>query len=362
MAIGATTVSFSDIRTEFGGSGAVSISDYYRGGTNVRSKAANNNATNLAASVPTSGAIDFSDYRSQAKGFKYTFASGATTQDASTLFGSDWGVNYPKEIIINSGVELGTTNTSEFALELNSGGSGDITLTNNGTITGAGGSAGGGAGGDALRCNVANVTIINNGTIRGGGGGGGAGGSGGNGGTGGQGRTSSTSCGGCTHTCDTRYCNSGGTCRYACGTCLMGDGTKYCQHSIITNYQYHNGGAGGSGGSGGSGGRGQGYNQTKQNGSSGSGGSSGSAGGTNAGSGGNGGSGGSGGTGGTFGNGGGTGGNGNSGSSGANGNYSNGSGGSGGGSGGSGGAAGRAIQVDVAFTLQTTGTMQGAYT
>lgn len=360
MAIGATTVSFSDIRTEFGGSGAVSISDYYRGGTNVRSKAANNNATNLAASVPTSGAIDFSDYRSQAKGFKYTFSSGATTQDASTLFGSDWGVNYPKEIVINSGVELGTTNTSEFALELNSGGSGAITLTNNGTITGAGGSAGGGAGGDALRCNTAGCTIVNNGTIRGGGGGGGSGGSGGNGGTGGQGRT--TSCGGLIGTCSEcdscGYCPGG--CCSPCGSCQMGDATKFQCRS--QNTTYHNGGAGGSGGSGGSGGRGQGYNQTKQNGSSGSGGGSGSAGGTNAGAGGNGGSGGSGGNGGTFGNAGTAGSSGNSGSSGANGNHTNGSGGSGGGSGGSAGAAGRAIQVDVAFTLSTVGTMQGAYT
>ena len=356
MAIGATTVSFSDIRTEFGGSGAVSISDYYRGGTNVRSKAANNNATNLAASVPTSGAIDFSDYRSQAKGFKYTFASGATTQDASTLFGSDWGVNYPKEIIINSGVELGTTNASEFALELNSGGSGDITLTNNGTITGAGGSAGGGAGGDALRVNSSNVTVVNNGTIRGGGGGGGSGGSGGNGGTGGQGRT--TSCGGNVGSCD--KCASPATCAYQCGTCQMGDAIRYQYRSVITNY--HNGGAGGSGGSGGSGGVGQGYNQSKTNGSGGGSGSSGSAGGSNAGAGGTGGNGGSGGNGGTFGNAGTGGSSGSGGGTGANGNHTNGSAGASGGSGGSAGAAGRAIQVDVAFTLSTVGTMQGAYT
>ena len=69
-----------------------------------------------------------------------------------------------------------------------------MTITNNGTLSGAGGSAGGGAGGDAFEANAA-CTFINNGTIRGGGGGGGAGGSGGNGGTGGQGRYNYTNYG-----------------------------------------------------------------------------------------------------------------------------------------------------------------------
>ena len=59
-----------------------------------------------------------------------------------SLFGDDYAVDYPKEIVVNSGVELGTTNTAEFALEIDSGGSGTIKVTNNGTITGAGGAAG----------------------------------------------------------------------------------------------------------------------------------------------------------------------------------------------------------------------------
>ena len=60
-----------------------------------------------------------------------------------------------------------------------------MTITNNGTLSGAGGAAGS-AGGDAFQADVA-CTLINNGTIRAGGGGGGAGGAGGSGGTGGQG-------------------------------------------------------------------------------------------------------------------------------------------------------------------------------
>ncbi len=178
MAIAATgSVSFSDLRTEFvGGSASISYSDLYLGGSNIRTKASNNTGVNLAASVPTSGTINISNFRSQAKGFRFTYTSGATNQSAATLFGDDYAVNYPKEIVINAGVELGATSTSEEALELPSGGAGAITVTNNGTLSGAGGAAGQ-AGGDAFETAVA-VAIVNNGVIRAGGGGGGDGGMG----------------------------------------------------------------------------------------------------------------------------------------------------------------------------------------
>ena len=165
------TLSLSQIRTEFGGgSGAISMSNLYRGGSRVRSKAGNNTAVNLAANVPTSGAIDFADFYSQAKGFRKTYSSGATNQDASSIFGDDYAVDYPKEIVINSGVELGATSTSQEALQIDSGLSGSMTITNNGTLSGAGGAANGGAGGDAFEAN-ATCIFINNGTVRAGGGG-----------------------------------------------------------------------------------------------------------------------------------------------------------------------------------------------
>ena len=201
MAIAASgAVSLADLRTEFvGGSAAISLGDLYRGGSNIRAKAGNNTATNLAANVPTSGAIDFADFYSQAKGFRKTYSSGATNQDASSVFGDDYGVDYPKEIVINSGVELGATSTSQEALQIDSGLSGgSMTITNNGTLSGAGGSAGGSDGGDAFQADVA-CTLVNNGTIRAGGGGGGAGGAGGTGGTGGQGSYSTSGWGSYTH-------------------------------------------------------------------------------------------------------------------------------------------------------------------
>ena len=198
------SLSLSALRTEFvGGSSAISLGDLYRGGSNILKKAGDNQATNLAASLPTSGALDVSDFYDQAKGFTFTYttaglgATSATDQDASTLFGDDYDVNYPKNIVIPSDITLGTNNTSEYALEIDAGGVGTITVTNNGNIIGAGGAGGsagaagssgaggdggnGAAGGDAIKAAVP-VTIVNNGSILAGGGGGAAGGGGGLGG------------------------------------------------------------------------------------------------------------------------------------------------------------------------------------
>ena len=340
MTLGTGAVSFDDIRTEFGMSGAISYADLYRGGSNIRAKAANNNGVNLAASVPTSGEISIANFQGQARGFRYTFTSGATNQNASTLFGDDYAVNIPKEIVINSGVELGATSASEEALEVPSGGAGTITITNNGTISGAGGAAGGGTGGDAFEAASA-CTLINNGTIRAGGGGGGAGG------TGGGGSYSSTSYSyspiiliGLTTVAGLRFTLA-----------VSWSGTSFASYWWQTSYgnyrrgtlQYGTlqecgalsrfqlgivGTTNTNGGSGGAGGKGQGYVSANASGSGGS------SGGTNAGTGG------TGGTGGTYGNSGGTG------ATGANGNRTNGSGGSGG------GAAGKYIR-GISFVTYT---------
>tara|TARA_Y100000114_G_scaffold113768_1_gene107724 strand:- start:1713 stop:2831 length:1119 start_codon:yes stop_codon:yes gene_type:complete len=369
MTITATgAISFSDLRTEFvGGSSAISLGDLYRGGSNIRKKASNNFATNLAASVPTGGAIDMADFYSTAKGFRLTYTTGASApnyqnQNASTIFGDDFAVDYPKEILINSGVELGATSTSEEALEVPSGGAGTITITNNGTLSGYGGAAGSN-GGDAFEA-ATTCTFINNGIVRAGGGGGGAGGAGGSG----------------SYTSYTPYYDSlyykwgqyqGGQCGYAVfvrfgqypsvaalkytyviissftyggytwqrGSASSTSFQRYCDDSYhyTTGYSVRRGSsASSSGGSGGAGGVGAGYGVSAGSGSSGS------AGGTNAGTGG------AGGAGGDFGAAG------SSGSTGASGNSGSGSAGS------SGGSAGKyARSSGGTLTFTNNGTVQG---
>ena len=176
-------ISASDIRTEFvGGSGAVDMASYYRGAnTNVRANAANNTATNLAAGVPTSGAISFNNFYSQAKGWQKTFSTNATQQSGTSIFGDDYAVDYPKTIIVNAGVTVYSTASGTPAIDLATGGSGTITVTNNGNIYGQGGAANS-DGGTALKADVA-ITLNNNSgaNLKGGGGGGGNGGAGGKG-------------------------------------------------------------------------------------------------------------------------------------------------------------------------------------
>ena len=119
------SLAFSALRTEFvGGSSAVSLSDLYRGGSNIIKKAANNPATNLAASVAT-GSI--------------------TESNLSAQFGDDYAVDYPKVVTIPANTTLGADDPAEYGLEVDAGAAGTITITNSGTIVGSGG-AGGGAG------------------------------------------------------------------------------------------------------------------------------------------------------------------------------------------------------------------------
>jgi hypothetical protein len=175
------TIAASDLRTEFvGGSSAIDMASYYRGAnTNVKSNASNNTATNLSAGVPTSGAISFSDFYSQAKGWKKTFSSNSTQQSGTSIFGDDYAVDYPKFIVINADVTVYSTSTSAAAIDIASGGAGSITVTNSGNIYGMGGASGQG-GGTALAAAVSTTVVNNSGAnIKGGGGGGGNGGAGG---------------------------------------------------------------------------------------------------------------------------------------------------------------------------------------
>jgi len=179
-------ISLSDIRDEYnnGSSAPILLNDYYRGGSLVRANASNNTATNLSADVPTSAnssPLSINDFYGQKRAFRKTYSSTATDQSGVGVFGDDFAVNYPKEIVINSSQTVGATSTSAPALKIDSTGAGTITITNNGSIEGAGGAAGA-VGGNALQVDgsVA-VTLVNNGTIKAGGGGGGAGGAGGKG-------------------------------------------------------------------------------------------------------------------------------------------------------------------------------------
>ena len=76
-----------------------------------------------------------------------TISSTATNVNVQTLFEAtypgSWTRNIPKRLIIASGVTVGATNTSNYALNIPSGLGGTFRLDNNGSIQGAGGLGGG---------------------------------------------------------------------------------------------------------------------------------------------------------------------------------------------------------------------------
>ena len=341
MAIAASgAVSFSDLRTEFvGGSSAISFSDLYRGGSNIKAKEGDNPATNLAASVPASGVIDIQDFLGTAKGFKATVSSSTTNVDVNTLFGGDYDTDYPKIVDINSGVTIG--GSGDDAIDIPSGLASTLTINNAGTVIGFGGASAGAAGGSAINCAVSGVTINNLGQISGGGGAGANGSAGGNGTSSTTSTTGSYSCGSYFWCRSTRYfwagsntpAQGGGGCTYSGGANYGYCG--YCNTDAYYIYRACTTSTNTTGGAGGSFGVGAGYNQSATNGTSGA------AGGTNAGTGSSGSNGAALGTAAS-----------NS-SAGANGNASNGAAGQ------SGGAAGAAV-TGTSVTMNNSGTVNGA--
>ena len=197
-----------------------------------------------------------------------TVSSTTTNLDLATLFNNAqsgvWADSQDKTLIIDSGVIVGATATSNAALTIPSGMGGTLTIINNGAIQGAGGGCGC-CGGDAIQVLSSGVIITNNGDIYAGGGGGGNGGTGGTGGDGSYAQTlgaSTTTGNSCNNSC-TQHFNSSAYCASA----NTSGATAIIIHGMPVTYRCSScrqtsSSSGGSGGSGGTGGVGQGYNQS----------------------------------------------------------------------------------------------------
>lgn len=184
-------ISMNTIATEFGGTVPHSLSEYYRGGGLVP-----NTPTNAA--IPTSGQIAMGNF----------YGSANRTQIALTISGNTYnydvyanrGPTYVAgasdiTVTVNPGVTVGSTATPTYAMLVPSAfnPADTVTIINQGTIQGMGGGGANGAaapfappgfaaypgspgagGGSALYVNRP-TTITNNGTVASGGGGGGGG-------------------------------------------------------------------------------------------------------------------------------------------------------------------------------------------
>ena len=255
-------VSFNTLKTEYNDTDPVQLTDFYRGGL-VPDSAINN------GNVPTSGEISIADLRGSSNEFIVSVSSPTTVLNVQSLFPTPvWSSSTPKTVNIDSGVVIGATLTTEYALTVPSGAGGVVTINNAGNIRAAGGAGGvsgaGGNGGNAVRVQSP-TTITNTGTIYAGGGGGG------------RGSTGSTGC--CPNPPSCRDIDGGGGCCSGfCDqgskigdNCFVAGACPGCNVFCVARCRICNNVpcSPRTGGAGGNGGRGRGYLQSSQPGQSG---------------------------------------------------------------------------------------------
>jgi len=202
-------ITFAQLQDEYSGYGGaypIELTEYYRGGSYVRSVYPDGTGS-INTNVPTSGTISMSNFYNGQGVFRLTFTVGGSSYGNfnlnSVLSSYGWDGVKPVDatVIIPAGVTVyGYGYGGAAGLTVGSLPSGSyVNITNNGIIAGYGGYGAGtaGAGGDGgVALNIsASTNLINNNAILGGGGGGGGGGAGpdygtskngGNGGAGGD--------------------------------------------------------------------------------------------------------------------------------------------------------------------------------
>jgi hypothetical protein len=156
-------ISMSQVRTELGASGAISL-----GQASVRTLAG-----------VASGAISLGNLYGKANAFAATITSNQTNLNLRTwAIANGWNGTTAATITINSGVYIYSTSTGTAGMTIDGSWPSGVTVINNGFILGCGGTGGmnaaGSAGGNAISLGTS-VTITNNSYIAGGGGGGGSG-------------------------------------------------------------------------------------------------------------------------------------------------------------------------------------------
>lgn len=139
----------------------------------------------IAEGVPASGPLSLSIMLGKAYVFVKLITTTMTNVNVQSLFTpEEWAAETPKQVVIGPTAVVGSSNVSQPAMTIPSGGLGTLKIINEGSIIGAGGITPSQAGGHAVLIQRDSVTIENKGLIAGGGGAGGTGGRGGQGGPG----------------------------------------------------------------------------------------------------------------------------------------------------------------------------------
>lgn len=135
------SISLSQIASEFGDSAPNSMSEFYRGGGKVPDTSTNSN-------ISTSGSISIGNFYGATSRIAVNITIGSNTQNFDVY--SNKGGSYVSGIsdiivTISSGIIVGSSSTSSYAMIISGFTTGDtVTIINNGYIVGMGGTGGGG--------------------------------------------------------------------------------------------------------------------------------------------------------------------------------------------------------------------------
>ena len=169
-------VKFSELRSEFGGAGPVSLSQFYKSDKS-------NLVPEDTKTVPEKdGTIGVAAFKGVSSSLHHEIKEDTKQLNLQKLFTElGWDGEKPVSVTIKRGVTVYSTSNSSAAITISNHFNKKLTINNFGYIVGKGGKAGqtintpGQQGGPAISNNSVGVTLINNGAILSGGGGGASG-------------------------------------------------------------------------------------------------------------------------------------------------------------------------------------------
>lgn len=163
-------VKFSELRSEFGGAGPVSLSQFYK------SDKSNLVPADTKTVPEKDGTIGVASFKGVSSTLHHVVKEDTTQLNLQKLYTElGWDGETPVSLTIARGVTVYSTSNSSAAITISNRFNKKLTIKNNGYIVGKGGKAGQ-QGGPAISNSSVGITLENNGAILAGGGGGAQGG------------------------------------------------------------------------------------------------------------------------------------------------------------------------------------------
>lgn len=187
LPLSTSSISFSQLQTEFGGSNPISLSEYYAG-SGLVAAGTKGYPSGVETAIPSTGSqVGLSNFHGASAALipqSLTITSNQQELNLRTwALANGWNGSSYAEITVDTGVYIWSDNISTAAMTIDGSWPNGVKVINNGYIIGKGGKGAGGTsaggkfapenGGPAISLGI-NAAVANNSYIAGGGGGGGS--------------------------------------------------------------------------------------------------------------------------------------------------------------------------------------------